>query len=174
MLDAVRTRIISDEGLCMDFARCITLFKNFVKQSTQTTNAQLGIAAVSVNDGGKSKGEDRWYTLDEWRALPEDNQATIRKACAYHKKKGGKPPPKGGPKTGRKFGSVQKLKDKVQNQKHQLAAMHATAKSPSEDTGGDAIESDSGSDGDQCKHSALTRKGKVPRKDCRKGADSKS
>ncbi len=60
MLDAMKTRIISDEGLSVDFARCVTLFKDFVKQTAQTTNAQLGIAAMSVNDGGgKSKGEDR-------------------------------------------------------------------------------------------------------------------
>jgi len=52
--------------------------------------------------------------------------------------------------------SVQKLKDKVQNQKRQLAAMHAAAKSATDDVGGDAMESDSGSDGDQHKHSALT------------------
>jgi hypothetical protein len=71
-LDAVKTRIISDEGIRADFTRCVILFKDFVKQTVQTTNAQLGIAAMSVNGGGggKGKGEDRWYTLDEWRALP--------------------------------------------------------------------------------------------------------
>ena len=127
-LDAMKTRICSDESLLLDFTRCVTLFKDFVKQTAQTSNAQLGIAAMFVNDGGgKSKGEDRWFTMDEWRALPEDEQASIRKTRADRKKKsGGKTPPKGGPKTGRKFGpgSVQKLKDKVQNQKRQLAAMH--------------------------------------------------
>ncbi len=174
-LNAVRTRIILDEKLRVDFSRCVTLYKDFVKQSTQTTKAQLGIAAMSVGDGGRGTGEDRWYTLDEWRALPKDKQATIRKARAdCKKKKGGKTPPKGGPKMGCKFGSVQKLKDKVKNQKPQLAAMHAAAKSASEEADGDAMESDSGSDGDQRKHSTLTRQGKVPRKDRCKGADSKS
>jgi hypothetical protein len=76
---------------------------------------------------------------------------------------------------GRKFSSVQKLKDKVQNQKHQqLAAMHVAAKSTTNDAGADAMESNSGSDGDQRKHSALTRQGKVPRKDRHKGGDGKS
>ena len=64
------------------------------------------------------------------------------------------------------------MKDKVQNQKRQLAAMHAAAKATTNDAGGDAMESDSGSDGDQRKHSALTRQGKVPRKAGRKGGDS--
>ncbi len=100
----------------MDFSHCVTLYKDFVKQSAQTTKAQLGIAAMSVNDGGRGTGEDCWYTLDKWRAFPVDKQAMIQKACADRKKKkGGKTPPKGGPKTGRKFGSVQKLKNKVKN-----------------------------------------------------------
>jgi hypothetical protein len=173
-LNAVRTRIILDENLHVDFSRCVTLYKDFVKQSTQTTKAQLGIAAMSVNNGGRGTGEDCWYTLDKLRALPKDKQATIQKACAdCKKKKGGKTLPKGGPKTGHMFGSVQKLKDKVKNQKHQLAAMHATAKSASKEANG-AMESDSGSNGNQRKHSALTRQGKVPRKDRRKGLDSKS
>ena len=97
----------------------------------------------------------------------------IRKTRSDRKKKsGGKASPKGGPRTNRK--GVQKLKDKVQNQKQQLAAMHAAAKAATDDVGGDAMESDSGSDSDQRKHSALTRQGKVPLKAGRKGRDGKS
>jgi len=175
-LDAVKTCIISDEGLRVDFRRCVTLFKDFVKQTAQTTNAQLGIADMSVNNGGgKSKGEDRWYTLEKWCALPKDEQATIRKTCADRKKKsGGKKTPKGGPKTIRKFGSVQKLKEKVHNQKCQLAAMHAAAKSATGDVGGEAMESNSGYGDDQRKHSALTRQGTVSCKAGHKGGASKS
>jgi hypothetical protein len=69
---------------------------------------------------------------------------------------------------------VQKLKDKVQNQKRQLAAMHAAAKSTTNDAGADAMESNFGSYGDRRKHSALTRQGKVPHKDRHKGGDGKS
>ena len=160
----------------MDFSCCITLYKDFVKQFAQTMNAQLGIADMSVDDGGRSKGDDCCYTLDEWCALPEDKQAMIRKARAdCKKKKRGKTPPKSSPKPGHKFGSkhVQKLKDKVQNQKHQLAAMHAAAKF-SKEADGDAMESDSDSKGNQRKHSALTHQGKVPRKDRCRGVDGKS
>jgi hypothetical protein len=66
------------------------------------------------------------------------------------------------------------LKDKVQNQKRQLAAMHATAKSAANDVDEDAMESDSDSDGDQRKHSALTCQGTIPRKASRKGGAGKS
>jgi len=79
---------------------------------------------VTPGGGGQAKGEDRWYSIDKWRALPEDEQATIREARAARKKKGGgKNPSKGGPKKGgpQQFGSVKKLKDKIKNQKRQLA-----------------------------------------------------
>jgi hypothetical protein len=39
VLNAVRTRIMSDKVLRTDFARCITLFKDFVKQSAQTSKS---------------------------------------------------------------------------------------------------------------------------------------
>ncbi len=48
-LDAVKTRICSDESLQKDFARCVTLFKDFVKQTAQTSNAQLGIATLYIS-----------------------------------------------------------------------------------------------------------------------------
>jgi hypothetical protein len=51
-LKMVRTRIMSDEDLHQDFARCVTLFKDFVKQSAQVPRAQLGIAAMTVTPGG--------------------------------------------------------------------------------------------------------------------------
>jgi hypothetical protein len=175
-LDAVRTRIMSDEDLRQDFARCVTLFKDFVKQSAQLAHTQLGIAAMTMTPGGgQAKGKDRWYSIEEWRALPEEEQATIQEACAARKKKGGgKNPSKGGPKKGghQQFGSVKKLKDKIKNQKRQLAVMNATRKDGGAD---DDAMSDAGSDGDQRKHSALTRQNTVPCKDrAGKGADSKS
>jgi hypothetical protein len=175
-LDAVRTRIMSDEDLHQDFTRCLTLFKDFMKQSAQLAHAQLGIAAMTMTPGGgQAKGEDRWYSIEEWCALPEDEQATIREARAARKKKGGeKNPSKGGPKKGgqQPFGSGKKLKDKIKNQRRQLAIMKASRKDGAAD---DDTTSDAGSDGDQCKHSALTRQNAVPRKDrAGKGADGKS
>jgi hypothetical protein len=127
-LHAVRTRIMSDEDLRQDFARCVTLFKDFMKQSAQIARPQLEIAAMTVTPGGKqAKGEDR---VDEWRALPKDKQATIGEVRAACKKKGGgKTPSKGGHKKGgpQKYGSVKKLKDKIKNQKRQLACHECRA-----------------------------------------------
>jgi len=84
-----------------------------------------------------TKGKDCWYSIDEWCALPEDKQVMIREARAAHKKKGGgKNPSKGGPKKGKpqQFGSVKKLKDKIKNQKRQLAVMNAARKAADDDT----------------------------------------
>jgi hypothetical protein len=176
-LDAVRTRIMLDKDLRQDFACCVTLFKDFVKQSAQVVHAQLGIAAMTVTPGGRqAKGEDRWYSIDEWRALPEDEHATIREARATCKKKGGgKNPSKGGPKKGshQQFGSAKKLKDKIKNQRHQLAVMNAARKDGT--AADDDTMSEAGSNGDQLKHSALTRQNVGPCKDrAGKGADGKS
>ena len=52
--------------------------------------------------------------------------------------------------------------------------MHTADKSVTDDVGGEAIESDSGSDDDQCKHFTLTRQGTVPRKAGQKGGAGKS
>ena len=85
------------------------------------------------------------------------------------KKGGGKNPSKNLPK--KKFGSVQKLKDKIKNQKRQLAVMNAKRKAGAAN---DGAMSESGSDGDQRKHPALTRQNTVPCKDPGKGVDGKS
>jgi hypothetical protein len=136
-------------------------------------NVQMGIAALNV--AGASKGEDRWYTHKEWKDLPEDKQVAICKARTACKKNGGgdKRPTKGKPTTG-KFGhkQFQQLEKKVQNQKHQLAALQA--KNASESDEDDSMkEGDSNSEGTNCKHSALTRQPTGERKG-RKGKDSKS
>ncbi len=171
-LDAVRARIILDESLCMDFARCVTLYKDFVKTSVNTGNVQMGIATLNVAD--TDKGEDRWYTHNEWKDLPENKQAAIQKARAARKTKGkgGKGPgPKGKAQT-RKFGrkQFQKLEQKVQNQKHQLLMLQAVKSATESDTEEPMKDGDSDLEGDSCKHSALTRQ----RKNSCKGKDGKS
>jgi hypothetical protein len=71
---------------------------------------------------------------------------------------------KGGPQ---QFGSVKKLKEKIKNQKHQLDVMNAARKNGK--AADDKEMSEAGSDGDQHKHSALTRQ-----KAAGKGAGGKS
>jgi len=57
-----------------------------VKTSVNTANVQMGIAALNVAD--TDKGENRWYTHNKWKDLPENKQAAIQKARAARKTKG--------------------------------------------------------------------------------------
>ena len=41
MLAGLTSSRMRDEGLHMDFSCCVTLYKDFVKQSAQTTNAHM-------------------------------------------------------------------------------------------------------------------------------------
>ena len=59
-LDAVKSHIILDALLRLDFTWCVTLYKDFSKQSVIMVNVQLGIAALNV--AGTYKKKDRWYT----------------------------------------------------------------------------------------------------------------
>jgi hypothetical protein len=97
ILDAVKSQTISDEALHTDFAHNVTLYKDFVKQSVNMANMQMGIASLNV--ASTNKGEDHWYTHNEWKDLPEDKYVSIWKACAARKSKANgskRPSPKKG------------------------------------------------------------------------------
>ena len=85
-LDAVKSHIILDALLRLDFTWCVTLYKDFAKQSVNMVNVQLRIAALNVP--GTDKKEDCWYTHNKWKDLPENKQAAIGKAHAACKLKG--------------------------------------------------------------------------------------
>ena len=67
-LDAVRARIILDEGLRMDFSRCITLYKDFVKQYAQTTNVHM-LTELKEEYGIDDVVQDEPEMSDEQRAI---------------------------------------------------------------------------------------------------------
>ena len=46
-INSVKTSIMSDEGLHQDFGRCVKLYKDFVKQSSEDDRQLLVIAASS-------------------------------------------------------------------------------------------------------------------------------
>jgi hypothetical protein len=124
-----------------------------------------GLQALTIE---KEMGEDRWYTPDEWKGLPKDKQASICKSQAARRGKG-KPPGKGqGPHKGKpaanKFGckSFNVSEKKVQNQKHQLAALQAVRSPTEEDKEDEPTNGNSDTDNKPCKHLALTLQGTVP------------
>ena len=62
---------MSDEILRQDFDKCVTLYKEFVKQSRTNDRQSLGIAVAITNNAGGTKSvtfppEDRYYDSNYW------------------------------------------------------------------------------------------------------------
>ena len=104
-LDSVKTRIMSDQALRNNFDDCVTLFKDFIAQSSSMKNPTLEISAFKTNTHAdptrvgkagapkrppsESLVEDRYYTKAEYHKLSaEQKQALfeIRKSRKKPKK----------------------------------------------------------------------------------------
>ena len=162
-LDSVKTRIMSDASLRQDFAACVTLYKDFVKQDTQNKKNELGIAAVGADLNKKvsfaNKLEDRFYLPEEWKDLSDSDKDKVRAMRATRKNKAGYANWRGGKKDEKKYKSkVAKLEKKIKHQKRQLSALNTASK---DDGSGNDSDSSSGGGEDgktsNAKHSALTR-----------------
>ena len=95
-LDAVKTRIMSDDSLRTDYDKCITLFKDFVRRNHVEVSVATA-AAVAGTPGFKAE-DDRYVPPAEWVTLTEEQKTAVRSARAARQKKngeGGKPKPKG-------------------------------------------------------------------------------
>ena len=95
-LDAVKTRIMSDDSLRTDYDKCITLFKDFVRRN----HVEVSVATVATVAGtpGFKAEDDRYVPPAEWVTLTEEQKTAVRAARAARQKKngeGGKPKPKG-------------------------------------------------------------------------------
>jgi hypothetical protein len=93
--DAVKTRIMSDERLRSDFDACVTLYQDYIRQTSKSrTNATVNISEVKV--GGKRKAisgavEDRYYTKEEYNELsPEQKKELSSKRLKRGHKPGSK------------------------------------------------------------------------------------
>lgn len=92
--DSVKTRIMSDATLRNDFDACVTLYQDFIKQTTSKSrgNPNVNISEIKVQHGGKRKrsdeAEDRYYTKSEYDAL---SPAQKKDLAAKRLKRGHKP-----------------------------------------------------------------------------------
>ena len=153
----------------MDFSACVTLYKDFIKQSSSNDRQLLNVAAHNSNDGNAGNEnlnlevKDRWYELSEWKLLSGDQQKKFS-AMRLKRKRGEDRGNGGGGRRGGKDSKsatrkVAKLEKKIKNQQRQLAAFNSKSS--------DMEESDSSSeevDDPNRKHSALTRQGKKQKK----------
>ena len=76
---------MSDKSVRQDFDGCVTLYKDFVKQSSVDDMQLLGIASPSSNDASGNKSvtfdpEDLYYDSNEWYALSKSDKYKVFKA----------------------------------------------------------------------------------------------
>ncbi|KAI2507366.1 hypothetical protein MHU86_7086 [Fragilaria crotonensis] len=91
--DAVKTRIMSDERLRNDFDACVTLYQDYIRQ---TSKGKSNSPTVNISElkTGKCKAnaiEDRYYTKDEYAKLtPEQKKEPASKRLKRGHKPGAK------------------------------------------------------------------------------------
>ena len=142
-LDTVKTRIISDGMLRNNFAQCVILYKDYLKQSRIASNATRGISALTLNESGDSnkkvtfkKVEDKWYEGDEWKDLSAEDQEKVR---SMRKNRGvGKKDQGHTSKSNKKWErKVKALTRTVSRQKRQLSALKSSGGDDGSDSGDD-------------------------------------
>ena len=151
-LDAVKTRIMSDNALRGDFAQCVTLYKDFIKQQGLHERNSLNISQVGTGGGGGAGVvvEDRYYDREEWDRLSASQRAEvskIRKARAISQHKNGKGGGSGGGERKKSNytksqAHVAKLEKKVKAQRVQLSAFQAQKRDAEEEESDEESESE--------------------------------
>jgi hypothetical protein len=89
--DAVKTRIMSEERLRSDFDSCVTLYQDYIRQTSKVTgNPTVNIS--SMNKTGKRKFEaveDRYYTKEEYASLTPEQKKDLASKRNKHGHKPG-------------------------------------------------------------------------------------
>jgi hypothetical protein len=127
-MDAVKTRILSDETLHSDFDACVNLYQDFLKQ-TSATIKEVTIATVQLEKkkGPKDPGtpdmsvEDRYYKRKEYNALSAQQKLglSLKRAKRGH--------------TGNEKGKREKKKNSVQLSQRTIKALATALRQETED-----------------------------------------
>jgi hypothetical protein len=87
--DAVKTRIMSDERLRNDFDSCVTLYQDYIRQTSKSkTSATVNISELKTGTKRKADHvEDRYYTKEEYSALtaPQKKELAAKRLKRGHK-----------------------------------------------------------------------------------------
>jgi ribosomal protein S13 len=172
--DAVKTRIMSDERLRVDFDACVTLYQDYIRQTSKgKPNSSVNISELKTS-GGKRKSEaieDRYYTKEEYAALsPEQKKELASKRLKRGHKPGAKDSKVKG--TGNKKSNTEVIKNlKAMNrQVSQLAKQMSkagvdddkTAASSNTESSVEEAPAKKPKTGSNRTNSALTRQKKTP------------
>jgi hypothetical protein len=169
--DAVKTRIMSDERLRVDFDACVTLYQDYIRQTTKAkSNTTVNISELKTGKRKADAIEDRYYTKEEYTAL----SAEQKKELASKRLKGGhKPGAKdskvkagSGKAKGKTDGVIRNLKA-VNRQVSQLAKQIGKVGAEDDSTASSTNSASTAEDGTKAKsgsnrtNASLTRKKKV-------------
>ena len=78
-LDSVKTQILCNAELRQDFAKCVVLFKDYIMQTKVNKSQELNNSSTATRTETKQKkrqcqgrDEDRYYTIQDYKALCND------------------------------------------------------------------------------------------------------
>ncbi len=88
--DTIKSQVMSDEQLCSDFDLCVTLYQDYIRQTSMNkANATVNISELQTGSKRKIDSvEDRYYTKDEYNFLTPDQ---MRDLASKRLKRGHKP-----------------------------------------------------------------------------------
>jgi hypothetical protein len=88
--DAVKTRIMSEERLRNDFDSCVTLYQDYIRQTSKSKTAANTVNISELKTGKRKfeQVEDRYYTKEEYASLTPDQKKEL---ASKRTKRGHKP-----------------------------------------------------------------------------------
>lgn len=148
--DAVKTRIMSDERLRNDFDACVTLYQDYIRQTSKskTSANTVNISEVKTHGTKRKAGaiEDRYYTKAEYNELSLEQKKEL---AAKRLKRGHKPGAKDSKVKGTSGGMAKGNKDVIKN----LKAMNRQVSQLAKQMGKAGVNED---DTDSSTHSGST------------------
>jgi hypothetical protein len=124
--DAVKTRIMSEERLRNDFDSCVTLYQDYIRQTskTKTTAITVNISELKTGKRKFDQVEDRYYTKEEYAVLTPDQKKEL---ASKRTKRGHKPGEKDSKVVANKNKTKTTTKDVIHNIRkvvnHQVAQL---------------------------------------------------
>jgi hypothetical protein len=166
--DAVKTRIMSEEKLRSDFDACVTLYQDYIRQTSKSKTSANTVNISELKTGKRKfdQVEDRYYTKEEYATLTPDQKKEL---ATKRTKRGHKP----GEKDSRVVSKAKvktKNKDVISNLKKVNRQVAQLAKQMSktgvddetaDSTSAASVDESNGKGGTNRTHPSLTRQKKV-------------
>ena len=84
-LDTIKTRILSNETIRVDFPKCVSLFSDFIKQKQAVdgppTQTIAQVSKKRSHNGSSVQVEDCFYNKKEYHALMPDQKSELHCKC---------------------------------------------------------------------------------------------